>query len=78
MLKLSDKRFSDYLRQQRETGMGYWVVTAHLKDGRSFPQVVVSGGQITRVRGYGDIPFRADDIDTIEVTHDKWDWAQDK
>lgn len=77
MLKLTEKRFADYLRNQPETGMGYWVVTMHLKDGREFPQVVVNGGVITRVRHHKKIPFVEKEIDRLEVTHDKWNWQSE-
>ncbi len=74
MFKLTEKRFADYFRYQPETGMGYWIVTAHLRDGREFPQVVVNGGVVTRVRHHKEIPFSEEDVDHFEVTHDKWDW----
>jgi hypothetical protein len=35
---------------------------------------MVVGGQITKVRGFAEIPFAEDDIGEIIVTHDKWDW----
>lgn len=72
-LSLTRKRFADYLREQPETGMGYWVVTVYLKDGRVFGQTLVSGGTITHVRDHEGIPFLESDIDRLEVTHDKWD-----
>ncbi len=75
MLRLTEKRFADFLRDKPETGMGYWVVTVYLKDGRVLPQVAVSGGEITRVRHHEEAPFREFDIDRFEVTHDKWDWC---
>ena len=63
MFKLTEKRFADFFRGQAETGMGYTVVTAHLKDGRVFPQVVVAGGYVTNTRGFLSIPFTEADID---------------
>jgi hypothetical protein len=38
MIKLTEKRFADYFRNQGETGMGYWVATVYLKDGRVIPK----------------------------------------
>jgi hypothetical protein len=76
MFRLIDKRFSDYFRDQPETGMGYWITTVHLKDGRHFPQAVVSGGCLSRIRHHDAIPFLEVDIDCFEVTHDKWDWQK--
>jgi hypothetical protein len=53
--------------------MGYWVVTAVLKDGRRYDQVIVNGGYLTQVKDHKDIPFTEPDIDHFIVTHDKWD-----
>jgi len=79
MLRLTEKRFADFFRGKSETGMGYWVVTVYLKDGRKYPQVIVDSGFITKVRHHKRIPFEEKDIDHFEVTHDKWDWqSEDK
>ena len=72
MIRLIEKRFADYFRYQSGTGMGYWIVTAHLKDGRVFKQVMVDSGYLAKVRGYQDIPFLEGDVDHFVVTHDKW------
>ena len=64
-----------YLGSLPETGMGYQVVSVFLKDGRTFHQVVVDSGYISRVRGYKHIPFAESEIAEIKVTHEKWDWA---
>jgi len=77
MLALTEKRFSDVLRRQPETGMGYWIATVALKDGRTFPQTVIVGGTITRIRNQKDIPFSEGEIERLEVTHDKWSWSED-
>jgi hypothetical protein len=69
MLELSNK-WAKALASQRETGMGYQVVTIRLKDGRQFDGVTVVGGIITRIAGAGIIPFAEDDIADIVVTHD--------
>lgn len=54
--------------------MDYWVATAVLKDGRTFPQVVITGGVVARVKNHDAIPFVEQEIDRFEITHDKWDW----
>jgi hypothetical protein len=54
--------------------MGYWVVSAHLRDGRVIPRVLVDGGYVAQVYGCASIPFTEDQVDHFEVTHDKWDW----
>lgn len=69
MLRLSDK-WATVLASQRETGMGYHVVTVRLKDGRQFAGVTVVGGVISRVAGAESVPFAEEEIDGIEVTHD--------
>ncbi len=56
--------------------MGYWVVTAWLKDGRRYDQVLVNSGYLTRVKNHGDIPFTEYDIDHFIVTHEKWDFSR--
>jgi hypothetical protein len=69
-MKILPKRWSDYLMKQPESGMGYQIVTATLRDGRKF-EVAVTGSHIMRgVRGYADIPFDPDDIADIEVVPD--------
>jgi len=70
---VSDK-WADYLVNQPETGMGYWVVSVTLKDGRSYDRVVVNGGLVTQVYGEDTVPFDPDDIVDIKVTHDKWEF----
>jgi hypothetical protein len=69
MLELSNK-WATVLASQRETGMGYQVVTIRLKDGRQFAGVTVVGGVINRVAGAETIPFAEGDIEHILVTHD--------
>jgi hypothetical protein len=76
MLRLSEK-WAPQLMSQPETGMGYQVVTVELLDGRHFEQVVVDSGYITKIRGHSDIPFREDEIASLTVTHQKWDWTKD-
>lgn len=76
MLKLSAKWATD-LAKKPETGMGYQIVSVILKDGTTFEQVVIVEGQITKVRGRPDIPFKEDQIGDIKLTHDKWDFASE-
>ena len=76
MLRLTEKRFFDFFSEAPETGMTYVVVTAVLKDGRKFEQVVVIGGlDVAMVRGYAQVPFTESEIDHSIVTHEKWDWS---
>jgi hypothetical protein len=62
----------DYLLGQPETGMGYWIVSVRLQDGRSFDRVVVNDGLVTQVYGHREVPFEPEDIVEMRVTHDKW------
>jgi hypothetical protein len=66
------------LKQQKETGLGYQVVSVQLTDGRSFDQVVASEGCIITVRGYTEVPFGLDEIAIVKVNHKRWnfrDWS---
>jgi hypothetical protein len=72
MFGLLEKRFVDYFKCQPETGRGYWVATAYLKDGRIFGQVWIGSGYVAKMRGHQDIPLAEADIDRFAVTHEKW------
>jgi hypothetical protein len=67
-------RFVDHLKQAGETGIGYQVVSVVLKDGRSFDQVVTSECCIIEVRGYKEIPFASDDVESVSVNHKCWNF----
>jgi hypothetical protein len=45
-----------------------------LKDERVFEQVVVSENCIIEVRGYKEIPFAAEDVVSVSVTHQHWNF----
>jgi hypothetical protein len=61
--------------QERETGMGYCVANAILKDGREFKQVLIDSGHVTAVKGHKEVPFKEADVDHFVVTHEKWDFT---
>jgi hypothetical protein len=71
MLKLTQKKWADFFRQSPETGMGYWICSVNLTDGRRYDRVVVVGGVVTSVDGLNEIPFTESDIAEFVVTHDK-------
>lgn len=71
-------QFVEYLSRQPETGMGYYVVSVELHDGRRFEQCVISGGYITQVRGQREVPFNEAEIKRITVTHKKWDFNSER
>lgn len=77
MLALSSK-WARELAGEPETGMGYQVVSVLLKDGRRFDRVLVVGGYITKIKDIEGLPFTDDQIDTIVVTHDKWNFHAEK
>ena len=66
MLKLS-ARWAPYLIEQGETGMGYWVATLVLKDGRRFPKTIIDSGYIKEIGGFPATAFSEEDIDDIIV-----------
>ena len=70
--------FSEQLVRERETGMGYQIVSVWLNDGRRFDQVVLTGGHVTQVRGYPEVPFEPLEVKRIKVTHKKWDFRGER
>jgi hypothetical protein len=64
----------DYLKREKETGIGYYMVSVVLKDGRRFDQVVVSECCIIEVRGYAEIPFAPEDVAFVSVNHKRWNF----
>ena len=72
MFRLTEQRFADYFQDQPETGMGYWIAAAHLKDGRLFEQVLIESGYVTKVQGHSGVPFDEREVDRFVVTHDRW------
>ena len=62
------------LKHVAETGIGYQIVSVELKDGRNFDQVVVSEGCIIEVRGYAGIPFSVDEVASVSVNHNRWNF----
>lgn len=62
------------LRQAAETGIGYQIVSVELKDGRIFDQVLVSEGCIIEVRGQAGVPFSIDEVASIRVNHNRWNF----
>jgi hypothetical protein len=70
VMKLSD-RWIPFLVAQPETGMGYTIFTAILKDGRRFERVVIDSGHIVGVEGARSVPFDVSELAVLVVTHDK-------
>ena len=56
--------------------MGYPVISVVLKGGRCFDQVVASEGCIIEVRGYREIPFAPEEIESVIVNHKRWNFRE--
>jgi len=70
------EKWGPRLLSQPETGMGYQTASITLQDGRVIEDALIVGGIITEVRGYDTIPFSAEDISDIIVTHRKWEFRR--
>ena len=66
--------YVDSLKRDKETGIGYQIVSVKLKDGRFFEQAVVSEGCIIQVRGYTDVPFAPEELASVSVNHRRWNF----
>ena len=66
----------DLLQRSGESGMGYQTGNVTLKTGQVVHDVVFINPHVQGVRGHakGEIPFSADDIQSIELTHKRWKW----
>ena len=64
------------IAQNKETGIGYVVVSVKLKDMRSFDQVAISAGCVIEVRGFKKVPFKGEDIASMQVTHKTWNFRE--
>jgi hypothetical protein len=76
MKLLLSEKWAEFFRNQPETGMGYWTGNVTLVDGRRLDDVIFDSGYITKIRGRVDIPFEADEIETIQITGKRWDWME--
>ena len=65
---------NERLKEEKETGIGYLVVAVELKNGTYFDQVTVSEGCIIEVRGFEQIPFAPEDIESIRINHKHWNF----
>ena len=64
------------LKREKETGPGYQIISAVLKDGTQFEQVVVSEGCSIAVRGFAEVPFEFNEVATVEVNHRRWNFRK--
>jgi hypothetical protein len=66
-----DNRWAPLIRNAPEAGMGYCIATIRLRSGEVYEHVVIVGGTVAQVAGYGGIPFSSDEIAEITVTNDR-------
>jgi hypothetical protein len=64
----------NHLSREKETGIGYQVVSVKLKDGRCFDQVVASEGCIIQVPGHEIVLFVSDEVASVSVNHKRWNF----
>jgi hypothetical protein len=69
-MKELPQKWIEYLRKQPESGMGYQIVNATLRDGRKFEVAVTDSHIVGAVRGYSDIPFDPEEVAGIDVIPD--------
>jgi hypothetical protein len=73
------QRLKQFLLDQPETADDLHVVSVTLKDGRVFEDVAVSQcSVVAAVRGYSHVPFDAQDVTEVRVTHRRWGFGQQK
>ena len=56
--------------------MGFRTGSVQLSDGRQFQDVVFDSGYITKVRGYAAVPFEAEEVSSISITGNRWNWNE--
>jgi hypothetical protein len=76
MKRLPPEKWSTFLAGQPETGIGYWTGNVEIADGRTFTDVIINSGYITKIRGRTDIPFEGADVVKIEITGRRWNWEE--
>ena len=71
------QRLRQFLLDQPETTDDLHVVSVTLKDGRVFEDVAISQcSVVAAVRGYSHVPFDAQDVTALRVTHQRWAFGQ--
>jgi hypothetical protein len=76
-VKTLPTKWSQFLADEPETGMGYQVIAVTLRDGRRIEDVaVIQSSIIGEVRGYSEVPFDPADITQVELTHRSWEFRR--
>jgi hypothetical protein len=55
---------------------GYQFVSVRLKDGKVFAQAVASEGCLIQVKGFREIPFVENDIESIDADAQPWNFRR--
>ena len=66
------------LKAEQEAGPGYHFVSVRLQDDRYFEPAVASEGFIIQVKDYRDVPFAAEDVESVAITGKRWNFRQKK
>jgi hypothetical protein len=76
MKPLPADKWTHFLLSHGETGMGYTTCDIILKNGNHYSDAMIVEGNITKIRGLKEIPFEANEIEKIIVTHNRWNWNE--
>jgi hypothetical protein len=58
--------------------VGYQFVSVTLKDGRRFDPAIASEGYVIGVKGHMDVPFAAEDVESVAAAHKHWNFRREK
>jgi len=66
------------LKEEKQAGPGYHFVSVSLKDGRNFEPAVASEGCIIQVKGYKELPFTSEDVESVALSKKRWNFRRKK
>jgi hypothetical protein len=66
------------LEKEEEAGPGYHFVSISLKDGRCFNPAVASAGCIIQIKGYKDLPFTSEEVESVALSEKRWNFRRPK
>jgi putative SOS response-associated peptidase YedK len=68
--------YLERLKKDDLTDFGYQFVSVKLKDGRAFAQAVASEGCIIQVKGFREVPFVQEDIESVDGDGQPWNFRR--
>jgi hypothetical protein len=71
------REWAAHLKRQNETGMGYHVVSVTLKSDKRFEQVIASEGCVIHVQGHKEVPFRSEEVASVDLNHKRWNFREE-